>query len=283
MRYLINAIAVIILLSSSAFADLPDDTLTDGASALVAKRAGEVLATDWKLADQTIEEWIAATNTELDHEYRWQDYAERSRTIWATVFKETAGDYSISRAALAWLRARAAPVLRLHRARGLHIVVLRFMQRQAVLVGDTIFLDARYLQSGDEELWSVLGHELGHRLESAAFGVNRWETPRQLREYELLCDAVALWTLRRLGLPEAGVQRFINNLNDTRGHERDDHPSNEARLAFVAHVNAEWQASALWAVQAVGAASSKLAARSAAEPVNAAERRAPVERRHSRE
>lgn len=264
MRYLTNAMAVLILLTSSAFA-APLVVRADGDSAPAARRAEEVLAADWKAADQTIEKWIAATNAELDHDYRWQDYAERSQTIWATSFKTAAVDYPMSRGALARLRQRVSPVLKLHSARGLHLVVLRFARRQAVLIGDTIFLDARYAQADDEELWSVVGHELGHRLEAAAFSASKWETPHQLREYELLSDAVALWTLRRLGLSAAGVERFILNLNNTRGDAKDDHPTNEARLTFVAHLNAEWHASALLAVRAVGAASSQVAARAVAE------------------
>lgn len=146
------------------------------------------------------------------------------------------------------LKLALQPVLDYHGRSQLPIYVLRADQPKAYLVDRAVIIITTRLlmRASVAELRGIIAHELAHEYLWAdrfqAFKAKHWS---MLRECELFCDAVAVFTMQELGDDPASYVRMLERLTlapivagivagNTTRYGTDTHPSLDARKKLIA-------------------------------------------------
>ncbi len=145
------------------------------------------------------------------------------------------------------LKAALQPVLAYHRRSLLPMYVLRAEQPKAYLINRAVIIvTTRLLEIASEpELRGIVAHELAHEYvwgERAKAKLANDE--KLLREFELFCDAIAVFTLQEIGDDPANYSRILEWLalsntvagivaGNTTRRDADTHPSLDARKKLI--------------------------------------------------
>ncbi len=145
------------------------------------------------------------------------------------------------------LKAVLQPVLEYHERSQMPMYVLRAEQPKAYLVNRAvIIITTRLLEVASEaELRGIVAHELAHEyvwVERAEAKLANDE--KRMREFELFCDAVAVFTLKEIGDDPASYSRILERLaqsntvagimaGNTTRRDAYTHPSLDARKKLI--------------------------------------------------
>lgn len=141
------------------------------------------------------------------------------------------------------LKAALQPVLAYHQRSQMRIYVLRAEQPKAYLINRAVLIiTTRMMEVASEpEIRGIVAHELAHEYvwneRAKAKLVN---DEKLMREFELFCDAVAVFTLKEIGDDPAGYIHILERLalgnmvagivaGNTTRRDADTHPSLDAR------------------------------------------------------
>lgn len=137
------------------------------------------------------------------------------------------------------LKAALQPVLDYHGRSRMPIYVLWSEQPKAYLVDCAVlFITTRLMVSAsEEELRGVVAHELAHEyVWDERMKAKQAKDGQRMRECELFCDAVAVFTLKEIGDDPASYGRILVRLTiigmksgSAMKQESDTHPSLDAR------------------------------------------------------
>jgi predicted SprT family Zn-dependent metalloprotease len=137
------------------------------------------------------------------------------------------------------LKAALQPALDYHKRGKIPIYVLWSKQPKAYFVQRAVIIITTGLLYGasDQDICGIVAHELAHEyVWDEGVKARNEKDGERLREIELFCDAVAVFTLKEIGGDPASYARALDlmtlirvNAGFTRAAEYDSHPSLDAR------------------------------------------------------